>query len=631
MRDNRIGRRDARRRTLRGVLALMVVAAGAAAAWAQPRAPVPDDAAQARARQLLRDVYGDEHDAAETSEEKAELARKLLDQAAKSRGAPASHFVLLRVAEEVATAAADGETALEAVERIVATYAVDAMGMRRECVEGLADAAKLSSQRTALAEQVDSLVDLALAEDDFEAAGRFGRIAEDLAKRGRSYALAKEIAARMERLGELRRAHAEYEKAEARLDHSPTDPEANLTAGRYLCLLRDDWDWGIPMLALGGDPALKGPAVKELRAADSPEAQIALGDAWWEVAQSTEGRQRDTFLHRAGHWYEKAQSQGTSGLAKVKVDRRLAEIAEIERPDARVPSGRPRAGDEPPLAVAPFDEKHARGHQLAWSRHLRVPIVATNSIGMKLVLIPPGEFDMGLTQEEIDQLKEDARQHKVSQRYINRLESEGPRHRVRITRPFYLGMYEVTQAEYQYVMGTDPGDQRARGGIGPAGNLSWNDAVEFCRRLSELPQEKAAGNVYQLPTEAQWEYACRAGTTTRFCFGDDERHLGLHAWARGNSGRTAHPVGQKMPNTWAMYDIHGNVWEWCADWHDGDYYRQSPRDDPRGPASAGQRVLRGGSWGDSWWGSFRCAHRASAGPGDRGRNRGVRVARTVVP
>jgi len=268
------------------------------------------------------------------------------------RSGPVSRLRIL-----VAEQAADGETALEAVERIVATYDVDAMEMRLDCARGLADAAKLSSQHAALAEQVYSLVDVALAEDDFEAAGQFGEIAEASAKRGRNYSLVKEVVARLDKLDELRQAHAEYQKAQARLDESPTDPEANLAAGRYLCLSRGDWDQGIPMLALGGDPALRVPAVKELVGADSPDAQVALGDTWWDVAQSREGRERDCFLLRAGHWYEKARSQGTSGLVKVKLDQRLAEIAKIEPPAGQVAGTRsgPKSRPAVTATVRPFD------------------------------------------------------------------------------------------------------------------------------------------------------------------------------------------------------------------------------------------------------------------------------------
>jgi formylglycine-generating enzyme required for sulfatase activity len=627
--DSRICCRYPQRTAQRVVLVVLVLVAGGPPALAQGRAPVPDAAAQKRALGLLHDVYGKEYEAAETSKEKTELAKKLLDQAAKSKGDLASHFVLLRVAKDVSVLGADAETALEAVERIVTTYDVDAMQVRLDCVKELAAAAKFSSQHAALAEQAYSLLDVALAEDDFEAARQFGRLAQESAKKGRNYSLLKKVAARMEKLDELQQAHGEYQKAVARLEENPTDPEANLSAGRYLCLSRGDWERGIPMLALGSDPALKDPAVKELAGADSPDAQVALGDGWWDLAQTKDGRERKSYLLRAAHWYQKAQPTVTSALVKVKVQKRLEEIARIEPPVAHVPSGRSHAGRQPPLAIAPFDQKQARGYQLGWSRHLRVPVDLTNSIGMKLVLIPPGEFDMGSTQEEIDQLKREATEREVGARYINRLPSEGPRHRVRITRPFYFGMSEVTQAQYGQVMGSGSAHSGALVGNKPVGSISWNDAQEFCRKLSELPNEKGAGRVYQLPTEAQWEYACRAGTTTRFCFGDDERQLGHYAWFGGNSGNTVQPVGQKMPNAWGLYDIHGNVWEWCADGHDLQYYQQSPRDDPGGPASARGRVIRGGSSPDRHPAGFRSAYRHGYSPASRAPTIGFRAAMTV--
>jgi formylglycine-generating enzyme required for sulfatase activity len=157
--------------------------------------------------------------------------------------------------------------------------------------------------------------------------------------------------------------------------------------------------------------------------------------------------------------------------------------------------------------------------------------------------------------------------------------------------------------------------------------VSWDDAVEFCRKLSALPAEKAAGYVYRLPTEAEWEYACRAGTRTKYSFGDDESELGDYAWHASNSGNTTHPVGGKKPNPCGLYDMHGNVWEWCQDWH-GDYPSGAVTD-PTGPSSGSYRVLRGGSW-NYFSEDCRSAYRYWYTPDYRGLNLGFRVLRSSV-
>ena len=130
----------------------------------------------------------------------------------------------------------------------------------------------------------------------------------------------------------------------------------------------------------------------------------------------------------------------------------------------------------------------------------------------------------------------------------------------------------------------------------PVENVSWDEAVEFCRRLSALPEETAARRQYRLPSEAQWEYACRAGSTTHYYFGDDAGSLGGYAWYGDNSGGVTHAVGQKRPNGWGLYDMYGNVWQWCADWHGAAYYAESPTDDPIGPPEGPHHANRGGSW-----------------------------------
>jgi formylglycine-generating enzyme required for sulfatase activity len=197
----------------------------------------------------------------------------------------------------------------------------------------------------------------------------------------------------------------------------------------------------------------------------------------------------------------------------------------------------------------------------------------TNSVGMVLVPIPAGEFMMG--------------EPTLGEPTI-------PGRLVTLTKPFHLVAFEVTQEQYEKVMGKNP--SHFKGPNNPVEKVSWDDAVEFCRKLSELPEEKAAGHVYRLPTEAEWEYACRAGTTTTFSFGDDRSQLGEYAWFDENSGRTTHPVGEKKLNAWGLYDMHGNVWEWCQDWH-GGVYPSEPVTDPMGATTGSVRECRGGYWG----------------------------------
>ena len=232
------------------------------------------------------------------------------------------------------------------------------------------------------------------------------------------------------------------------------------------------------------------------------------------------------------------------------------------------------------------------------------PQVVTSSIGMKMVLIPAGEFMMG--SPDSDENAED---------------TEKPQHGVKITKPFYLGVYEVTQEEYERVTGENPshheGDPKR-----PVENVSWNDAVEFCRLLSEKEGER-----YRLPTEAEWEYSCRAGEERKWCFGDSEDSLGAYAWFGSNSGRETHPVGDLNPNRWGLYDMHGNVWEWCWDGHEEDFYKRSGRDDPAGPTEASYHVYRGGS---AMYDSrvTRSAYRVGTNPYTSRQDLGFRVVRS---
>ena len=268
--------------------------------------------------------------------------------------------------------------------------------------------------------------------------------------------------------------------------------------------------------------------------------------------------------------------------------------------------------------------------RLVLGRRRGSPSLITNSLGMKFTLIKAGEFLMGSPDTDKDAY-----------------DIEKPQHRVRITRPFYLGVHEVTRGQFRMFV-DDSGYQTeaekdGKGGYGwneeakkfeqnprytwlnpgfeqtdlhPVVNVSWNDAVAFAEWLG-----KKEGKTYRLPTEAEWEYACRAGTTTRFFCGDDAEGLAEVGNVADGTAKAKHPdwtwaiaaqdgfvytspVGHYPPNAWGLHDMHGNVREWCWDWYGGDFYKSSRVDDPAGPFQAAYRVIRGGNWLNS---------RASAG------------------
>ncbi|MDF1844156.1 MAG: SUMF1/EgtB/PvdO family nonheme iron enzyme, partial [Rubripirellula sp.] len=256
----------------------------------------------------------------------------------------------------------------------------------------------------------------------------------------------------------------------------------------------------------------------------------------------------------------------------------------------------------PPTLLANFPSSLSGTWKPAISLRLPPESVAnlplfTNSIGMTLKAVPQGTFIMGGNSE-----------------------NEGkPAHQVTLSKSFLIGTHEVSQEQYERVMGVNPSAFKSP--RNPVENVSWENAMDFCSQLSASPSEKSAGRVYRLPSEAEWEYACRAGTTTKYSFGD-LNNSSQYCWHSGNSGGRASPVGQKLPNPWGLYDMHGNVWEWCLDGN-GAYPAESVTD-PVGPKSETDHIYRGGSWRH---GSDLCssAIRGYLAPNAKEGNRGFRV------
>ena len=280
------------------------------------------------------------------------------------------------------------------------------------------------------------------------------------------------------------------------------------------------------------------------------------------------------------------------------------------------------ADPKPELARAPFDSQAARRFQGQWAEHLGVPTRFTNSMDMEFVLIPPGEFLMGC--DKVDTL---ARLNGVD---AGSFADESVQHRVEISKPFYLQTTEVTRRQWTIVTDTPPRAGKPdvkEGDAHPKTFVSWEGAVEFCQRLSELEDRE-----YRLPTEAEWEYACRAGSGTLYSFGNESTRASEYAWIMENTDRDdqgAHAVELKVPNAWKLYDMHGNVSEFCSDWYKKDYYKSGQAIDPQGPPNGSFRVHRGGCWKStipSHWRSIRSADRNKCLPSSSDNWVGFRVA-----
>ncbi len=528
-----------------------------------PKHPaVPEAAKVGEAEAAYRKAFKPEQ--AKTPQEKAKLARVLLDAAASSGAKDAELYVLLREARDLSVQGMDVKTAIEAVNARAGAFDVDGMGEKvdlfAKTTVKVANAAVWSGAALDVAEEASE-------GDDYEAAVKLAARAEALARAANDRGLQETAKERGKELADLKRVADGLKGHFKALETKPDDPAANAAVGKFVSLVKGDWKRGLPMLAKGSEPAIKNLAEQELVNPTDPAAQAALGEAWASQAEKETPTYKPRARERAAEWLGRAIA-GLTGIAKVSAEKKLASLGPVIGTKAQM------------------------------------TLDLGGGVRMEMVYIKPGTFTMGGTESPTEGWQADER----------------PEHKVTITKGFYLGKYEVTQAQWEAVMGSNP--SKWKGPDLPVEQVSWEDCPGFLKKLNEKAKNSLKGRMASLPTEAQWEYACRAGTKTRWSFGDNDGALGEYAWHDKNSGQQTHAVGQKKPNAWGLYDMHGNVWEWCQDWN-GPYARDAV--DPTGPASGERRCLRGGSWSLE---SKHCrvAFRASNPAAYRNSDNGFRVA-----
>ena len=586
----------------------------------------PSAAVQQEIASQVEEVYklGD----ARKPPEQVKLAKDLADMAEKS-AKPDEQFVLLRKAAELSCQAGDTTLMFQMVDRLGGQFELDVLSVKGKLLAKLAASANDAARIKSLVEGSSAIIDEALTNERFDLALELVDAVNRTCQKPRGAPFRKQVLALRKEIQEQQQQAERVGQALEAVQVNPQDAEANLTLGKLYCFSKGDWGKGLPYLAKGSDEDLKTLASQETGSPPSDaEEQVKLADAWWKVGQAAKGKERGAILLHAGTWYQQAQPGLPAGLVKAKVEKRLEEIAALGREIPTV------SGRQPLLAVAPFNEKTAKRAPSAVVAAPPCPSGAN-----QLDWDETGSYSAGRVPDGLAQGTD--RGGGAGQMAARAGTGTGCRARGRSTAcgsPSRSGWADAGDAGGVPACDGQQSEQAFQGDTKrPVEQVSWDDAVEFCRRLSELPGEKAAKRRYQLPTEAQWEYACRAGNPGRRYFSDqpkpspgvvEEKLLRGYSWFGGNAGGQTHPVGQKLPNAWGLYDMHGNVWEWCADWYDGGYYAGSPTDDPAGPTTGSSRVRRGGHWNDGAE-SCRSANRSDSAPGQRGNYQGFRVS--LVP
>jgi len=588
------------------------------------RLPIPAVTAMQDSLALVRELFKMDFDRAKSPEEQTALAEKLMKTAAETKDNPNGQFALWQLAVETATKNGDIKTAYAALDEVVKVYEVDELTAKSKAFVTLAPKITAKNIRTVFL-QGSNLIGRAVGADRFEVANAVSEPLGIAVQKFGDAAMKKDAILQLDEIKRIQLAYAEVLVALKKLNANAADPIANLTVGKYQ-IDKGNWEAALSYLALSEDPQYKLVAVMELAHPTEVAKRIAVADEWWKLGDSVKMPLKGQLQLHAAELYAASLSDAT-GLSKKKIEIRIADAAKI-------PKSRWDLKPTPEVKV-PVTKETKERHTI------------TNSIGLNLNLIPAGQFVMGSPEKEIGRHPGETQ------------------HRVKITKPYYLGVYEVTRGQFARFVAAEnyktDAEKDGRGGYGkdvqgnvtqkpeyswrnpgqfsnqegdncPVANVSWNDANAFCQWLA-----KKEGKTYRLPTEAEWEYACRAGTTTPFHFGNSlngdnancDGTLPYGTTTKGNLLKRTKPVGSYKPNAFGLYDMHGNTWEWCADFYDKDYYTAAPLEDPQGPNSGSAHVLRGGGLNSPAVDCRSAQRNGNRGPADRDRYIGFRVVMNV--
>jgi formylglycine-generating enzyme required for sulfatase activity len=531
--------------------------------------PAPEQVATARDR--IREVFAGEIAAAKTHAAKADLSLLLTQQALETRGDPPAQFAMLTMAQEFGLAANYADRVFEAIDRRGERFEFEEIGEKTQALLQLEKGSKTREGRENLLRWVEGLIAQALDGENYECAEKLAAFQLRSLRGSRDKELLKSAVFREKEVKDLAKLFAAAESARRRLAENADDANANLELGTYLCFVRNDWVNGANYLSKCGDTALQAIAQQELTESTDPKAQFTLAEAWYQFADAKKPFAQAARL-RARNLYAMAVDH-LQGLDKTQAEKRLATLME----------------------------------ELAGTvASALVTIELAPGVKLPMRQVPAGKFTMGSPANEPGR------------------DADEIAHEVVISKSFLLGQTEITQAQWESVMGWNPSQPQDPNL--PVSNVSWQDAVNFCDRVNDT----APGNKYRfrLPTEAEWEYACRAGTRGPFYWGNSPMQLDQFAWSRQKSGGVLRPVTALRPNAWGFYDMQGNVAEWTADWRSP--LPAVPQRDPQGPDEGFRKLHRGGHVLLYMPKSFRSAARDGSTPGVVRGYIGFRVAADIL-